>query len=217
MEILSKLFGGSGIVKTLRLFLFNPEVGYEVKDVIARTRASSDIIRDEIRMLAKIGFLKKKSFFKDIKQKKIRRRVSQTLRLQKVKRKRVSGWVLNKDFPYLEELKTLLIGTASLEEKDIVQRLRKVGTIKLIIASGIFVQNWDSRLDLLIVGDGLKHQQLTKVIKEIEAELGREIRYAVFGTSDFKYRLGIYDRLVRDVFDYPHRTVVDKIGLSIDN
>lgn len=216
MEILSKLFGGRGVVKILRLFLFNPEDGYEVKDVVARTRTSIDIVRSELHMLAKIGFIKKKSFFKDVKKKKVRRRVSQVHKKEIVKRKRVSGWVLNQEFPYLEELRSLLVGTASLEENDIVRRLRKVGTVKLIITSGIFVQNWDSRLDLLIVGDNLKHHLLTKVIKEIEAELGREIRYAVFMTQDFKYRLGIYDRLVRDVLDYPHRTVVDRIGISRD-
>ena len=47
----------------------------------------------------------------------------------------------------------------------------------------------------------------------LEAELGREIRYAFFTTPDFRYRLGVYDRLLRDVFDYPHRVLLDKIGL----
>ena len=47
----------------------------------------------------------------------------------------------------------------------------------------------------------------------LEAELGREIRYASFATEDFRYRTGVYDRLLRDVFDYPHRLLIDKIGL----
>jgi hypothetical protein len=51
------------------------------------------------------------------------------------------------------------------------------------------------------------------VIKRLEGEFGREIRYALFSTSDFRYRLGVYDRLIRDVFDYPHRLLLDKIGL----
>ena len=34
------------------------------------------------------------------------------------------------------------------------------------------------------------------------AELGRELRYASFTTEDFKYRVGVYDRLIRDVFDF---------------
>jgi len=214
MEILSKLFGGNGIVKILRLFLFNPEIGYEVKEVVKRTRTSVDTVRSELSMLAKIGFIKKKSFFKEVEQKKERRRSTNTKKKEKVVRKRVYGWVLNPEFSYLEELKTLLVGTASLTDGDIIRRLRKAGTIKLVIASGIFVQNLDSRLDLLIVGDNLKQHQLTNIIKEIEAELGREIRYAVLEIQDFKYRLGVYDRLVRDVLDYPHQTVIDRIGIS---
>ena len=48
----------------------------------------------------------------------------------------------------------------------------------------------------------------------IEAEIGRELRYAAFTTEEFRYRVGVYDRLIRDAFDYPHRTILDKIGLK---
>jgi len=214
MEILSKLFGGAGIVKILRLFLFNPTEPYESKDVVQRTKTPTDLARSELSMLGKIDFIKKKNFYKEVQTPVSRRSAKHTTSQKKVTRKRVSGWVLNTDFLYLRELQALLIGTAPFETESVVRRLRKVGNVKVIIIAGVFVQHWDSRLDLLIVGDNLKKQQLSNIIKDVESELGREIRYAVFSTQDFKYRLGIYDRLIRDVLDYPHKIVVDRIGIS---
>lgn len=215
MEILSKLFGGAGIVKMLRLFLFNPQDAYEAKDIAERTKTSSDVVRSELQMLERIGFVKKKSFFKEITPKTTRRRqkVEKAVQAPK-KKKRVSGWTLNQDFLYLRELQALLIGTAPREAEDVVKRLRKVGSIKAIVVAGVFVHHWDGRLDLLIVGENVNKRQLSTIVKDVEAGLGREIRYAVFGTQDFRYRLGIYDRLVRDVLDYPHQIFVDKIGIS---
>ena len=217
MEILSKLFGSAGIVKILRLFLFNPNEPYEIKDVIKRSRVDVDVARNELSMLAKIGFLRRRSFYKEAEEPRSRRgsisRKKKVLKI-KVKRKRVSGWVLNQDFSYLKELHDLLISTTSFETNNVTRRLCKVGNLKLVIIAGVFVQHWDSRLDILIVGDKIKQSQLSNVIKDIESELGREIRYAVFSTQDFKYRLGIYDRLVRDVLDYPHKAVVDRLGLT---
>jgi hypothetical protein len=68
------------------------------------------------------------------------------------------------------------------------------------------------KVDLLVVGDKLDEKPLGNAIHTLEAEMGRELRYAYFTTEEFKYRVGVYDRLVRDVFDYPHRTILDRIG-----
>ena len=55
---------------------------------------------------------------------------------------------------------------------------------------------------------------MERVIRSIEAEIGKELRYASFETPDFRYRLGMYDKLVRDILDFPHKKVVDKIGVA---
>jgi len=111
-------------------------------------------------------------------------------------------------------LKAFLITATPVKNKDIPKRLNIAGSIKLIILSGVFIQNWDSRLDILIVGNNIRKPQLETAIKSIEAELGRELRYASFNTQEFKYRMGVYDRLLRDVFDYSHEIILDKIGVE---
>ncbi len=64
------------------------------------------------------------------------------------------------------------------------------------------------------MGDKLEERPLTAAVHLLEAELGRELRFASFSTEQFRYRLGVYDRLLRDVFDYPHRPILDRLGLS---
>lgn len=213
MDTLTKLFGSSAIVKILRMFLFNPDEGFEARDVVKRTKVDIDVVRTELAMLIKIGFIKPKSFFKDIET-SVRRRTKVNSKEAAPRRKRVKGWTLDEKFPYVKELQALLIGSAPVWSPDIMGRLKRAGNIKLVITSGVFVGNLESRLDIMVVGDNIRRPHLANSIKDIEAELGREIRYAVFTTSDFKYRLSIYDRLVRDVLDYRHDTVIDRLGIT---
>ena len=69
-------------------------------------------------------------------------------------------------------------------------------------------------MDLLIVGDKLKRGKIEEGIKKIEAEIGIELVYAVFETKEFIYRLNMYDKLVRDVLDYPHQVILQAKELS---
>jgi len=64
------------------------------------------------------------------------------------------------------------------------------------------------------VGDKLKRGAVDRVIKTMEAEVGRELVYAVFDTADFLYRLNAYDKFIRDVLDYPHEKIIDKLNFD---
>ena len=92
-----------------------------------------------------------------------------------------------------------------------VRRLARAGSLKLVIAAGVFIQEEESRLDLLIVGDHLKKTVIGRVVKAMESEIGKELRYVILETSEFKYRASICDKLIRDVTDYPHQKLLDKL------
>jgi len=207
MEILGKLFGSDARVKILRLFLFNPEGTFDNADVARRAKVYPSTARREIALLSRIGLLKKKNFYRDL--------VPMSGGRFGAHRKRVAGWALNEGFPYRATLQNFLFNIAPLREGDIQKRLEKVGRLKLIIVSGIFIQDFESRVDLLIVGDNIKRRALENSIKKIEAELGKELRYAVFSTADFEYRLNVYDKLVRDVLDFPHQQIVNRLSHSL--
>ena len=66
----------------------------------------------------------------------------------------------------------------------------------------------------MIVGDNLKKVAIEGGIRKLEAEIGAELTYAVFNTKEFVYRLNMYDKLVRDILDFPHEVLLQVKELS---
>jgi hypothetical protein len=114
----------------------------------------------------------------------------------------------NPAFKYRGEFEELLLEPDVLDKEEILDNFKKVGQVKLIVTAGKFIKNHDSRVDLLIVGDRMKQRRIEEGIKKMEAEMGSELSYAVFDTKEFFYRFNMYDKLVRDILDYPHEVVL---------
>ena len=186
MEILGKILGSSARVKIMRLFLVNRTKSFTGTEILKRSRISKDTLRRELKLLSSVGFLKKRGV----------------------------GWSLHPFFGYSVEFENLLLGSDILSQEAILDNFKKIGRIKLFIISGIFIKNRDSRADLLIVGDRLKRGKIEEGIKKIEAEIGGELTYVVFDTKEFLYRLDMYDKLVRDIIDFPHEVVLQSKELS---
>lgn len=210
MDTLTKLFGSALRVKLIRLFIFNENENYTVDDVAARTKSSKQDCRKELANLENCGLVKRKDFIKEV-HKKAGSKKNPKIIMNRVK---AHGYTLDSNFPYLTALKNLLTIASVNINNDIKRRLMNVGRIKLILVAGLFIQHWESRVDLLLVGDEIIQPKADQLIKTIESELGKEISYTVLDTTEFEYRLNIHDKLVRDILDYPHKILVDKIGLT---
>lgn len=208
METLIALFGSETKVKILRLFLFNPTTPFFLKEIASRTQSLTRLAAKELRVLEKAEIL--------IKKRQISKDIQVSGKADKITTKKVNGigYILNSKFPYLEPLKNLLTITSLQADESLAKRFTNAGRIKLFVVSGFFIQNWDARVDLLIVGDELNLAKIESVIKSIEAEIGKEISYSAFETQDFEYRVGIHDRLVRDILDYSHLTLLDRLGIE---
>ncbi len=214
MEILGKLFGSPARVKMIRLFLLNPGQAFDQADIVLKSKVTPAVARKELSVFQGMGLVKKKMFTKEIIVKP--RKGAKKSKLKKppvIKKKRVQGWQLDINFPLLTPLQNILIDTKLVKTEEMKGKFKGGGKLKLIIVSGIFIQNPDSALDILIVGDSLKKRTLESALRAIEAEIGKELVYALLDTKEFTYRLGMYDKFVRDVLDYPHEVLVDKIGL----
>lgn len=205
MEVLSKLFGGTARIKVLRLFIFNQDEVFDNTEIAKKAKIYQEDARKETSLLLSIGFIRRKSAYKDVVVIKRGKKIE--------KKKKINGYTINKDFKYLTDLSALLSSDDD-THKMIIKKLHSIGTLKLVIASGFLIQDSDSRIDLLIVGNSLRKAPLETAIKAIESEIGRELRYSAFDTSEFQYRMSIYDRLVRDIMDFPHITLIDKIGIT---
>ncbi|OGI66642.1 hypothetical protein A2823_00320 [Candidatus Nomurabacteria bacterium RIFCSPHIGHO2_01_FULL_41_91] len=187
MEVLGKILGSNARVRIMRLFLLNRGKGFTGRDVVKRSRVNLNVVRRELRLLASVNFIKKRG----------------------------AEWSFNSLFKYGGEFEDLLLSSDTLDKQAILNNFKKVGRVKLIIISGIFIKNHDSRVDLLIVGNKMKKGKIEEGIRKIEAELGVELVYAVFDTKEFIYRLNMYDKLVRDILDYPHEVVLQAKELNL--
>ena len=207
IDTLTALFGNPVKARLLRMFLFNETTPFLSKEVVVRTRSSSGSVKKELNILVKAEIIKKCKVSKEV----------EVARGKKMVMKKIqgSGYILNAKFPYLNPIKSLLTVTSLHADETLAKRFTNSGKIKLLVAAGIFIQNWDSRVDLLIVGDDLNLTKIETVIKTIESDIGKEIAYSAFETQDFEYRYGIHDRLVRDVLDYQHVTLVDRLGIEV--
>ena len=187
---LSKLFGSPARAKLLRLFLFNPKLSFSLGETVERARVLEREARRELNLFFTIGLVE-------------RRVRGKGLRYQ-----------LNQSFEYTAALQNLLLN-APARAADILAQVRPAGTLKVVILSGIFVGEWDGNLDVLVVGDKIKERKLKEALRRIEADIGKEIRYAFLSTEDFLYRLNMNDKLVRDVLDYSHKIVLDRLAIGL--
>lgn len=197
---LSILFGSAARVKLLRFFLFNPSKEFTFDEISRRAKLVRRTARTEITSLEKAGVIKQKTIYIEIE--------------GKSKKMKAIGYVLNKDFPELQALQTFLFETAPIDGKNLLRHLRQAGTLDFVGISGVFVRDFEQRLDVMIAMKKFSQAKLEKVIRSLESEIGIEIRFAAMSSDDLMYRVGMYDKLMRDFFDYNHQVVVDRIGVK---
>ena len=106
-----------------------------------------------------------------------------------------------------------MFDTAPINGKTLLKHLKKAGPVDFVCIAGIFLREFEQRLDVLIAMKKVSESKVENAIRSLEAELGIEIRYAVFTSEELKYRVGMYDKLTRDMFDYPHQIIVDKLDI----
>ncbi len=241
MDILEKIFGSAAKVKIMRLFLFNPNTTFDLDRIVKRTKIFPQAARLNLRLLESVKLIKSKSVVREFKKipkppkpakkggkkgkkgagkksmalAKASQNAAKSLKIAPVKfiKKRVPGWTLDESFSYLFPLQSFLINTSPLQDNVIVRKFNRAGKVRLLIVSGVFIHEKESRVDILVVGDGLRRATVDAAVKDMEAELGKELTYSMFETRDFNYRLGMYDKLIRDILDYPHKKLVNKLGV----
>jgi len=188
-EILEQLFDSLVKVRLLKLFLRNPNSAFELSEIAKKIKSDLSICRRQINKLESINFINGR-----IKKKK-------------------KNYSVNQDFDFYNELRTLVLKSSPASKKKILRRLKDLGKINLAILSGIFIDADNARVDLLVVGDSIKQKKLSNFLKDLEAEIGKEVDYVVLSTKDFKYRHDMFDRFIRDVLEKPHEKLINKLKI----
>ena len=201
--MLEKLFGSNSRVKILKLFLLNQAEKFYIRQLSRDLKLQLNSVRRELENLEKFGILTS-----DMKNQTEAEDKKEAAGGQEKKYFRA-----NPNFVLFDEIKALIVKAQILYEKDFVRKLNSIGKVKLLVLTGIFVNNPSSLIDILIVGK-VNKIKLTKLIRELEVELGKEINFTIFDSQEFKYRRDITDIFLYGVLDSKKLVVIDEIGLT---
>ncbi|MDO8676777.1 MAG: hypothetical protein Q7K16_04000 [Candidatus Azambacteria bacterium] len=186
---LDAIFDSQIRARILKLFLYSPDKNFDFETIKKMLNVSSAVINKQFKSLLAVKFI----IAKNVGGKKF--------------------FKVNGNFDFYDELKELIAKASPASKEKMLERLKGLGKIKLAVISGIFINSDTSRADLLVVGDGIKQSKFNNFLKALEAEVGKEVNYALMTTKEFKYRYDMYDRFVHDLLDFKHEKLINKLKI----
>lgn len=204
-RILEKLFASPLLIRMVRFFYLNPNVIFLREEIKERIGGDANQLRKTIATLEHIGFLKQR-LISAVSSKKIKRGAK-----KKKKDSKKEGFLLNRAFLLFQELKDLVLSPSPISKPELVRALKRLGRIKLLLLSGVFIRKEDQRVDLFVVADGVRPYLFERLMRSIEAEIGKELNYALMTSQDFTYRFNLSDRFIREIFDAPREILINKL------
>ena len=207
MDALEALFASPARAKCLKMFFMNPDSRFSVADGSRQTKLRPAQFLAEARRLIRLKIIGTATS-----------RVMVALggkpgRRQKLAAARIPVFFANRDYPLFPELRNLIVKSAPHAKGQLAAKIRRLGAVKLAILAGVFIDSADSRVDLFVVGDGMRQSRVKSFIQWLEHEVGKELNYVAMSSAEFKYRMDMYDRFVRDILEFPHETVINKLGV----
>ncbi|SRR3989339_119290 len=199
--MLEHFFGSKTRLLLLKIFFRSPDQAFYVRELSRLTERQLNAVRREIMNLEKIGLIKGVPF-------------NEITTHEAVGTGRSKYYRLDSNSLLYPELKALLLKAEIGEERHLVEMLKnKAGSIKLLLLTGIFLQEKETSTDLLIVGK-IKPLTVARLVKDYENELGKVVRYTIFDEREFRDRREIGDKFLYSLFEARHLSVVDEYHLN---
>lgn len=196
-DFLAELLNSPSRARVLRTFILNEDEAFTPQVMAKRAKISPLAARKEIALLERLNVIEK---------------VSGERRAPGMK-KGDEPRALNREFKYMRALSMFVHDVSPIEQANVLDYLRGSGKLELVILSGTFMGDPSRPADLLIAGESLSEKKIERAVRGLEPDMGRELRYATFTTPEFRYRLTVQDRLIREVLDFPHRVLLNKAGI----
>lgn len=203
-DFLGKFMGNVSRAKVLRVFFLDPSGVFTAPLAAKRSGVPLRTVLKEIKALEKWGILKPGKFSITL--------ANGTQRAIGGKQKE-AAWMVNPSFKYSSALSKFVHEVSPVQYGRILTGLKGSGRFVAVVLSGSFMGDPTRPVDLLVAADALNEGRLEQAVRALERQFGREIRYAAFSATEFRYRMTIQDRLIRDTLDYPHLVLLDKTRL----
>ncbi len=189
MVTFEQFFNSEVKARLIKFFIYNPDDSFETKEIASKLNLTTNSIKKHLKDLVDEGFLK-----------------SRTLKTVKL-------YFLESKCLYLKELRDLVLQFSAASHTKLLKDIKKIGLIKLLILGGVFLNTNKTRVDIFIVGNKIKEAKFKKFLRNLEAEVGKDISYSIMTLSEFKYRMDMYDRFVRDILEFPHEKLINKLKI----
>lgn len=192
--MIEQLFGSKTRVKLLQLFYSNPNRSFYVREITRKIDEQINSVRRELSNLLSIGIIKSDT---------------NNNRLY---------YEVNQEFEYYNPLQQIFGGEVEVSADAAVpvisdkDHLKNLGNVELAVLTGHFTRDDRAGVDVVLVGN-LNQTQLNKYIADLEKQEGKELRYVVLTTKDFKYRQQIKDRFTVVLAEAKTQVLVDKHNL----
>lgn len=174
-------------VKVIKLFIFNPNNFFHVREIVRQTDEEINAVRRELLKMKTTKFLDSEP------------------RANRV------YYTLDKSFPYLAEFTSIINKEFGLGGK-ILEKRKELGHIKYAVLGSqyIYRKNQSSAtplLDLLLVGN-ITMDLITQIVREAELEIGREINYTILSEDQFALQKKRKDGLLADILLRPKTILI---------
>jgi len=187
LALFDTLFGSKARARLIRFFLLNPGAEFLASEVSEKTMISRSESSRELGRLVKMKLVTERS------------------------RKGKRHFVVNEEFPFYTELKSLVSKLNVHAQSQIFRKLKIVGEVKLILISGLFLNYPKSKVDMIFVVNNVNRTKLKHAIAHLEAEVGKEIRFVLMNMEELHYRLNMLDRFFIEFLEAPYEEVTNKV------
>lgn len=192
------LFGSKTRVKLLSLFLNNPNRPYYVREITRKVDEQINSVRRELSNLLTIGIIRSEG-----NNNRLYYEVNQDYQFYAPLRAIFTNVV--RDEPELQDAQ---------EDGELIKKLRSTGNVQLAFETGTFVRENSSGTDLFIMGD-VNRARVSKLVTELEQELGREINYTIMSPEEFGYRQRLNDRFLDGVLEAKKIMLIDETATKV--
>lgn len=184
--MLKRLFTSNTRIKLLTVFLMNTDKEYFIRELTRKLSEQINSVRRELDNLKRLGFLKAKT------------------------RNRKKYYGVDKNFLFLEELKSIIIKALTSHE-TIAEDVASLGEIKLLALSGLFMERPTQSVDMLIVGKLDKDKFENYLSNNLRTK--RSVKFTIMSEEDYKYRLDLKDKFISEIVNDPaNRILINKIA-----
>jgi hypothetical protein len=189
--MLDTLFGSRTRAKLLRLFFANPKEPFYVREICRKLDEHLNAVRRELVHLTRLDLVREED------------------------RDHKKYYTVNTDCVLYPELRALVLKSQVMFQRNFLQAVRGIGSVKLLVLTGVFVGVPDTLTDVFIVGK-VNRIKLRRLLGLLQEHVDSPIRYTLFSTREFTYRNDLTDRFIYHILENKKIVMVDQLQTLVN-